>query len=446
MIDDWLAGWRPARPDDRALHFRRELGIDDTGPIVMTGHQPGFWHAGILAKYLAARVIADRTGAALAWCVPDMDVNDPGAVRMPVRIDGVTGPGKWAVEESTLLGWPGVPRVGRFSEPTLLVPSGALAPGVPVGDPPTGFARVVELLDRCSGEPTSARQVWRAHAALLEARFGLSADTPVVYATGLARTSLFRDLVDRMRADPVACVNLYNEAAERHPDSGVRPLLAGKRPGLVELPLWRLEPGRPRREVSADELDVIDPAHLAPRALLFTGILRLAGCELFLHGTGGGVYDRVTEDWFGGWLGETLPRAGVVSATALLDLGVPEVGREDLARAVWRAHHARHTPAMLGDEPGQTEKERCLARIRSGDRVERAEAFAEMQGVLDRARARGGARMEQFEREAQDVRAALADAAIADDRAWPWMLHSDETLGALREEIERVLSGREGGE
>lgn len=446
LIDDWLAAWTPSAPGDRALRFRRELGIEITGPVVMTGHQPGFWHAGILAKYLAARAIADRTASGLAWCVPDMDPIDPGLVRRPVGNDEPTSRGKWKAEESSLLAWTGLPRVGRLSEPTLLVPTGARAPGVPVGDPPSGFERAVELLDRFRGETTVARQVWRAHAALLGTRSGLAADTPVVYATELARTSLFRGLVDRMRADPAACVHHYNESAEKHPESGIRPLLPAESPGQAELPLWRIEPGAPRRAVRAEDLDAIDPARLAPRALLFTGILRLAGCELFLHGTGGGVYDRVTEDWFGGWIGETLPRAGVVSATALLDLGVPEVSREELARAEWRAHHAGHTPAMLGDDPGQAEKDRCLERIRSGDRAERAVAFAEMQGVLERARRRGGARMEQFEQEARDVRAALADASIANDRGWPWMLHTEETLGALRDEIGRALSGWKGEE
>ena len=37
-----------------------------------------------------------------------------------------------------------------------------------------------------------------------------------------------------------------------------------------------------------------------------TGLMRLAGCDLFIHGTGGGAYDLVTEEWLGSWMGWTL--------------------------------------------------------------------------------------------------------------------------------------------
>ena len=37
-----------------------------------------------------------------------------------------------------------------------------------------------------------------------------------------------------------------------------------------------------------------------------TGMARLAACDLFVHGTGGGIYDTITEAWFREWLGVEL--------------------------------------------------------------------------------------------------------------------------------------------
>ena len=57
---------------------------------------------------------------------------------------------------------------------------------------------------------------------------------------------------------------------------------------------------------------------LMPRALLLTALVRLGMCDLFIHGTGGLIYDRVTEQWFADWLGQAegsiAPMIGVTAA------------------------------------------------------------------------------------------------------------------------------------
>src|SRR5690606_18211638 len=68
----------PATAADRAA-----VGLPADRPVVLSGHQPTLWHAGILAKLLAACELAAATGAAAGWIVPDADESDPTTARVP---------------------------------------------------------------------------------------------------------------------------------------------------------------------------------------------------------------------------------------------------------------------------------------------------------------------------------------------------------------------------
>ena len=69
--------------------------------------------------------------------------------------------------------------------------------------------------------------------------------------------------------------------------------------------MWSLSAGR-RDAVRVDAAPAEEA--LAPRAFLMTAIARLACCDLFIHGTGGERYERVTEAWVARWLGLPLAR------------------------------------------------------------------------------------------------------------------------------------------
>lgn len=457
VVDGGVAGWEPGdgwslAPGARG--FREELGLPVDRPVVMTGHQPVFWHAGILAKYLAVEAVAAKTGAAAAWCVPDQDVVDAGVVAWPGAVeDGErVGPGRWERVEGRVLGWGG-------GEPSAGVSVGLLGAGEVVEDVdgmPVGLAGVARALRGVDGESSAAGRVWAAHARVMSERLGLGSLDRVAFATGVARTGLFASLVERMRAEPMACARAYNGAVAAEPGVGMRELAVGDGGERVELPLWRAGVGGRRAAVYAADLeDGLGAGDVLPRASLFTGIMRLAGCDLFVHGTGGIGYDRVTERWFADWLGDWdglpgrlslsgwLAPAGVVTATVLLDLGVPDVTRADLARAVWRARAGRHGPGLVGDEAGQREKDELVRRIDGAayGSAARAELFAELQTLLERVRGERASEIAALDGEVERVRAGLADRAIARDRTWPWVLHDDQTLGALRAGIVEKVGG-----
>jgi hypothetical protein len=195
--------------------------------------------------------------------------------------------------------------------------------------------------------------------------------------------------------------------------------------------------------VYAEDLEHFTRRELAPRALLMTALLRLGACDLFIHGTGGGSYERANDAWIGSWLGAAAgagdaAAVAVVTATRRLALMEgPAPTARDVARARWSAHHARHDPAMLGDEAGAARRRVLVAAIKSARREGRRprEAFVELHKHLEERRGAGAARLEALEREALEMVGRARDASVAHDRTWAFAMYPGEVLAGLRDEI-----------
>ncbi|GJQ30553.1 MAG: hypothetical protein HBSAPP03_24370 [Phycisphaerae bacterium] len=413
-------------PASRAHAIRRELGLPTDRPIVMSGHQSEFWHPGILAKWFAAARLAERAGAAPVWLEVDQDSNTPWRVHYPAA-----GPARAAF---SFLSGP---------EPPVDTPTGLLPPLRPrdpaSADPSPGFdfARdglraMHRALAAHEDVPTLAAQLAAARDDLLTP-FGPLPRT--VFATALARTVLFAEAVDAMRRDPPACVEAFNRAAAAHPRARVRALAMTT--ARVELPLWRVQAGRPREPVFSDELGGIPQAELAPRALLMTAVVRAGACDLFIHGLGGEMYDLVTEDWMRGWLGWTLAPTAVVSATLHLPFDTGDVPRpEEVAAATWTAHRARHDPGMLGDATGDARKRELVAAIDAAEsRPERAALFRDLHAVTAGARAIYAAELAELDRRAAELRVRGVRADVIFDRTWAFPLYPREFLANLRDRV-----------
>ncbi len=417
----------------------------------MTGHQAEFWHPGILAKYVAADAAARAFGASPAWVV--VDQADPAAntvVPYPFRgADGALAIESWDVS--------GAPPTGRAT--TVRERRETAIPDFVR----TGLDRIASVWAAHADQPAPAR---RLSAALADLIAPLIPPAPAVFATDLARTDLFRALIEAMRRDPAPCIAAHNAAARAHPSARIRPLVADEVQDRFELPLWHIAPGSARRRVYAEMLGSIPPRELAPRAVLLTGILRLAACDLFIHGTGGGGdegvstrdrppmaashegYERVTEDWLTAWarsdraiadlLAGGLAPMAVVTATRLLPLAADPVPTEaDVARDRWRAHHARHDPGLLRDAPAAAQKRELVSAIEAAPRRsrERSDLYARLHTTLDQARRAHAPDLEALARRADHARARRADAAIAHDRTWPFPIYPEPMLLALRDEI-----------
>lgn len=416
--------WEKSRQDERSMLLRRELGLPTDRPIIMSGHQALVWHPGIAAKVFAAASAAERSGGAAAWIVVDQDEHEFSTIAVPVRDSA----GRLHSEE--------LPLAARS-------PAGIAAASLPPVDAALtkpkkgafalpsvswGLASIVESLLSRRAEASAARQVAEATFDLL----GPFVPRPIlVYATSLARTTLMRALVERLQGDPAHAGRTYNDSLGIAGEAGLVPLRAEPERNRWELPLWRLRDGKPRERVWNDGTWPIES--LAPRALLMTGILRLGACDLFIHGTGGALYDRATEAWFREWLGESLAPMAVTTADLLLPFDEGAVTKKEAARTIWRAHRARHDPAIVGREDLAREKSRLVEAVRAaresgGDALS---AYRTLHRMLEEYRREEVRPIERVSFEADRMRAMLASLAVARDRRWAFPLHSRERLQAL---------------
>jgi hypothetical protein len=450
-----------ASTESPARTFRRELlGIDDDAPILMSGHQASWWHAGILAKWFAlegCRLMPGWTTARLAWVVVDQDDNDPALLEYPA-----SGPvrGVWKLSHASAV--QDVPTGAREALRSIApAPSDGVTASVqrgldaiaramrPAGDAPLGLSPPL-LRPPPLHAASLAMQVQRAQVELI-APLADAEHTPLSFpATRIATTTFFAEFLGAIARDPRGCVEAYNAAAGLFPHAGIRPLAirTTDRASRIELPLWHVARGVPRRAVFADELESTDPRTLAPRALAMTAILRLVGCDLFVHGLGGGAYDTVTDAWLRAWL----PRCGptfatlqpaptsVVSATRYVAMptAMPIVSPEEIARAHWRAHRAGHDPGLI--EPGSLRAGRqreLVAAIRQAPRRsrERQALFHELHDLLREARATHEEELRALRDAAAAADASRALAGIIFDRTWAFALHDSQTLTQLRDDV-----------
>ncbi len=408
--------------------FREQIGLDVDGPVVASGHQAGFWHPGIVAKYAAVQG-AEVFGTSV-WLVADLDANGPTQLRVPRRgADGVVRP-----EVVDLAG----DDAGHPDAPTGFRPAASVA-----ADIPDELKTVGEALARARGGASSlARQVHGAAADLLEA-VGAGRPGQLVFASAFCRTSLFAEVFEEMLRDPARCVETYNAAVAACPDAGVRTLSVDATRGRWELPVWRIGFNEPRKAAIVEKGQTLDASAFGPRGLLMTGLMRLAGCELFIHGTGGGVYDAITERWLRDWLGVTLAPSAVVSATLRLDLGFGAMTPDDAHRQIALGHRARHDPELLGDDQAARAKRRLvdeIAALERGDPARQA-LFVQMHAMLEKVRAAKGEQLSGLDARGEVARAVLRSREAVTDRTWSFVLHDGAAVGELCRQVREAFAG-----
>ena len=232
-IREWpalLEGWSLTEEQKKD---REAFGLPTDRPIVMTGHQPVFWHPGILVKYLVAQAVAERVGGVASWLVVDQDAVDPSGIEVPIR------------DEAGDL----VARPIRLTEggdvdgsPRSIVPRAAsdfTVDGEPALPELTTRLRAMgDALDANLDAPSLATQAVRANFQLLD---GVLPPAPTIYASGFRRMARFGEIVERMRRDPARAVHTYNDAARTSPEAHVAPLRMNEDEELFELPLWAID-------------------------------------------------------------------------------------------------------------------------------------------------------------------------------------------------------------
>ena len=406
-IDSILSvGSKPPPIDPVARASREMLGLPTDRPVLLTGHQPVVPHPGILAKSIALKAYTEHFGWAGAHLTIDTGTEAVG------RVDVLTG---------TTLQNAKACSVQFLNEETGVLayrpPASIRHDALPDGLPPemrVGCAAIVEAFQSAKG-PTAAAQASEA-VAHLRARF---AETEFSFmASQILSTPAGQKMLDAMREDPAGCVAMYNKAIESFPNAGIRTLLDGADP---ELPLWVMDGSTCRVAHHSD----LDADALLPKALTTTAIARSALADGFIHGTGGGKYDRVAESWIGQWLGWTLAPFSVVTANAFL----PGFSPDDYQAFTTDLRKSIHDPA-------------------SEDGVQLSKVKAAMLDAINAAPRGSKARAEAFAA-FQDWRASIATTPNSASnmkmedvcrRDWAFPLYPNEILDRLKVEVYQTVN------
>lgn len=415
--------WKAALQNHTPHAARAQLGIPNDRPIVMSGHQPIAFHNGILAKLIAQHEIAQSTGAGRVWIVPDQDIVDLETIRVP------TGSGDDLHTRTVQILEPGS------------VPPGVPAASLPAMDPidpdDDRLADLVEYLRGYAYESSLARQFASATIQLACDRLGI--DPPqIIYASDLFTSEAVWDQVgSAMRLDPENAVRSYNDAAAKHPEAKIRPLDINN--DDYERPVWKLRDGYARIPVNDASFDQFNTA---PRALLMSGICRAFLSELFIHGSGGWTYDQITEHWFQNWLNITLNPMARASASVYLPLGIDDPNAIDLKEAHWRFHHARHHPALVGDDDTQRTRDELVSQINTaraaGDNPD--PIYQQLVRVLEDHRVRNANELSVLESQIEHARTHAKQIELANDRTWAFPLFDDESLHMLKDRIHNAMN------
>ena len=423
-----LLGERFERLTPEAQRFRAELGLPTDRPVILTGHQPEWWHPGIVAKLLAAQATADAGRAAWSWVVVAHDVVDPFRFDMPTRDHA----GRLVAHTHRLAPPPSEGRIASSLAATRAEDDASTL--TPLAEHSVSAVR--SAFDQHAGAPNAVAQWIGTQRALLEPH--VRAPEPI-WTTDLLLTEAGSRFVDRLADDALAAATAYNRAAATDPGVGIPPLHLGVDPGAIELPLWYEREDHLRGRVFLGDLHGLPRERLLPRALVMTGLLRTLGCELFIHGRGGTRYDRVTERWLQDWLGVSLAPIATVSADLYLPLDVEPVSENAQHAAAWRAHHARHTPAELGDQEAQAHKDEALRAIKAGDTA----AFRRMHRDLEQWRAIRHDELAALSRRVDELRARKREHVVSSRRDWPWPLYPADQRDALVQSITAAFTSTE---
>ena len=396
-----------------AAEFSTQLGLtvdapgDPAGLIAMTGHQPELYHPGVWIKDFLLQGFADLTGATAIDVVVDSDGFDTVSVSSPCFVPEVrrctqylaVGRKDGCYASASV---PSAEEIDRFCEAVRDQVSTLPAPAVA-----RHFGGFVDALREARPRAENLAELLTATRRIYER----PADTRYleVPTTRFARTEAFLTFVVDLALSGHDFASAYNGAlgdyrAINRVRSSAQPFPdLAEQNGRVELPLWAIIDGTRATLWAArvgDELEFsIDesvlarvPARpadavarlleadlaIAPKALALTLFLRGLVSDLFIHGVGGGGYDRVTDEVFRRYYGVEPPAFVVASITMYLPLGAHVVSDDEVSAAHDRINRLEHNPdAMLGEVEFDTAAERSQAVALATEKGELVAAIAQ---------------------------------------------------------------------
>lgn len=385
-----------------AAAFSEVLGVavaapgEPASPIVATGHQPELYHPGVWVKDFLLQRIAEEVGASAFDVVVDSDGFDAVGVVSPCMTPGVA-----RCKQYLALGTPDtcfactpVPTEGAVAD-FCAATDGQLA-SLPSPAIRRHFASFCTSLTGAVADAGNLAELVTIARRRYEATAGsMYLELPI---TIMARTESFARFVVDMALSAERFSAVYNGELDQYRSLSKTRSAAQPFPNLgvsaegLELPLWSLRRGgrdavwaRPGAagvtlmaagqvlcDLPMDPDDAVrtlraSGALIAPKALSLTLFVRTFACDLFIHGVGGGRYDRVTDGVIRRYYGVEPPAFVVASLTMYLPLGAHLVTDEEVAAARERLNRLEHNPDSLLSEvefDAEDERKRAIALAR----------------------------------------------------------------------------------
>jgi hypothetical protein len=347
--------------------------VSDSAAIVMTGHQPELFHPGVWIKNFVLSQLAQQFPAIAINLIIDNDLCTERALRIPTReaadptrpaqivscrldpVDSVTPYEGAAIKDFSIFSQAGQ-RIATLVKPYIADP--IIEPLWP---------QVMVAIDRRRDSANENSQVNFGEAIAagrhrLERRLGLK--TLELPLSKVVQTESFSQFAWAILGDATRFSEIHNRGlleyrqvhglrSKTHPFPALEP-----RGEWVETPFWLMFDRGRRREplfVRSGQgwLELSDQKSwqsqkVSSAAELFAGIernlfqirtravtttlyCRMILADLFIHGIGGGKYDRLT-DWIAScFWGIELPQFGVVSATYKLFPNLPGIRSAEIA-------------------------------------------------------------------------------------------------------------------
>ena len=341
------------RPDDMAEWIAR--------PIIMGGHQPELFHAGVWLKNAALDAYARQVGGTAINLVVDSDRCPRPAVAVPVGTPAAARAELVAFDaDAAEMPWEERPVV----DPDCFASFGRRCAALlaPLEPQPIVRGWWPLAVERAAASHRLGLALAQARH-ILEERFGL--ETLELPVSEMMRLPTMMVFTGWLLAHARQLHEAYNAALAEHrrvhrvrgrgrpvPDLAVRHDAAGE---WIEVPWWLWSRDDPRRRrvfantatpgalalsdmetlrvelpIAADTspskwIDALSrmeehALRLRPRALVTTLVSRLLVADVFVHGIGGAAYDRLTDGIVRRLTGCDPPRHAVVSGTLRLAL------------------------------------------------------------------------------------------------------------------------------
>lgn len=444
---------------EAAKGYTRRLGLTVPSnaagvPLVMAGHQPSFYHPGVLYKYHLLAEAAARGMAAINLSV-DTDPADGFSIKVPSYVGGeyhrvahYAAPGAAnrlymdavtndddiiAFAENVLRDLRSLPdRLFSFGEvfiqtelrrelPTMMADAMVHLRRVYTAHWPQGVLEL-PLSELCRAAP------------FFDFAFGLLARAPEAAAIFNGTLAAYRaEHGIRSKANPFPDLAADAQTVETlfwiGKDGARLPLSVSMRGGQ---PALILDGAHEMRDAAMlREFCQTHKLQLWPRAVALSVLNRLFVADLFVHGTGGAKYDRITDAFITRFYGITPPPFAVASATLKLpglDDPAPELAalRQRLREAYF------HPESFLENAPPELVAEkkslRAAIAVPGADKKAMGKRIAEINAELNSLM---GPVIHDLERRIAAAEKALARHEALTDREFPYFLYPPTAMPQL---------------